>query len=80
LSAHDAAQPSSTCRGCGDPWPCVSRRRQLLAEYDGAPVSLTVYMTGQFVVACADLPNALVGELSARFIGWIPRGRHEAPP
>lgn len=40
MSIHLPARPGWTCRGCGDAWPCVTRQRELLAEYHGARVSL----------------------------------------
>jgi len=73
VSAHQPVRPTWLCGGCGDPWPCVSRRRQLLAEYDRAPVSLTLYLAALFVDAVQDLPAAASGELYARFIGWLDR-------
>jgi len=70
LSAHNPVRPTWQCGGCGDPWPCASRRQQLLAEYLGARVSLTLYVTALFVDACRDMPSAPAGDLYQRFLGW----------
>lgn len=61
------------CRGCGADWPCPTKRRQLLAEYDAAPISLHLYMGSWLVPAAGDLPALPAGELYERFMGWLPR-------
>lgn len=71
MSLHLPARPAWTCRVCGDAWPCVTRRRELLGEYDGALVSLTLYLVGLFADACVDLPAAEAGALHQRFLGWL---------
>ncbi|RZU76283.1 hypothetical protein EV384_4920 [Micromonospora kangleipakensis] len=43
------------------PWPCRTRQRELRAEFDGASVSLALYMGAQLVRASADLT-------------WLPAG------
>jgi len=70
VSDHNAVRPSWVCLGCSDPWPCPSRQRQLLAEYDRSPVSLILYLNALFVAACMDLPHVPAGELHARFLGF----------
>ena len=70
MSMHLPARPGWTCRTCGRDWPCETRRRQLLAEYEGARVSLTLYLSGYFIEACTDLPDACGGGLHNRFLGW----------
>jgi hypothetical protein len=71
VSAHQPVRPSWTCAGCGAPWPCATRRRELRAEFDGATVSLGLYMAPMFVDACEDLADAPAGELYWRFLGWL---------
>jgi hypothetical protein len=71
VSVHNPVRPAWMCGGCGDPWPCATRRQQLLAEYDGAAVSLSLYMTALFVDAVRDQPHLPAGELFARFLGWL---------
>jgi hypothetical protein len=71
VSTHNPMRPSWECGGCGDPWPCVTRRRELLAEYERARVSLVVYVTGQFLDAVQDLPSVPSGALYDRFLGWL---------
>lgn len=51
--------------------PCGTRRRELLAEYEDAPVSLAVYLGAQLVRATADLSWAPAGTLHRRFLGWV---------
>lgn len=78
MTGHVPRCPSWTCVGCGEEWPCQLRRLELLAEYANAWVSLNIYMAGQFVQACADLPDEPAGVLHGRFFGWmsVAGGRH----
>jgi hypothetical protein len=41
-----------------------------LAEYDGARVSLMLYLSGQLIAACVDMPTAASGTSHERFLGW----------
>ena len=74
MSIHLPLRPQWTCRGCGRHWPCPTRQRELLAEYQGARVSLMLYLSGYFVDACGDLPAAPSGTLHRRFFGWPREG------
>lgn len=91
MSIHVPRRPTWTCYGCGDPWPCATRQRQLLAEFDRAPRTLTERMRATFAAAVADQPQrpdwerAEPGELFTRMLGWIPktpsmRAQGEAAP
>jgi hypothetical protein len=70
MSNHNPTR-AWTCGGCGDPWPCVTRRQELLAEYFGARASLTHYLTELLCKACQDMPQAPAGALYDRFVGWV---------
>ncbi|GAB3174115.1 hypothetical protein GCM10027259_13640 [Micromonospora palomenae] len=70
MTAHGPVLPIWSCGGCGAPWPCVTRRRELRAEFEDAPVSLSLYMGAQLVRATADLTWAPAGTLHWRFLGW----------
>ncbi|MGC9665205.1 hypothetical protein ACNTMW_01465 [Planosporangium sp. 12N6] len=72
MTAHQPIRPNWICVGCGYPWPCLSRRRQLLGEYADAPVSLALVLGASFVEAAADLRGVPAGELHGRFLGWLP--------
>jgi hypothetical protein len=63
---------SWTCLPCLQPWPCQTRRNQLLAQYAGAPGSLALLLGSAFVEAAADLPDVPAGELYEQFVGWLP--------
>jgi hypothetical protein len=76
LSTHIANRPAWTCIGCGHPWPCTSRRRELLAEYRGPSVSLNLYLASCYLEAASDLRGLPTGELYQRFLGWV----HGGPP
>lgn len=72
MSMHVPVRPVWSCAACGRPWPCLSRQRQLLAEYADARVSLSLslYLSGCFVQACADLGTTPAGLLYRRFFTW----------
>lgn len=67
---HEALRPSWQCAGCGVPWPCATRRRQLRAEYSREP-ELAALMEWYLAQAGADLPGASPAGLEDRFIGWV---------
>ena len=66
--SHTAVRPSWTCATCDAPWPCYSARRQLRVEYDGASLSLGLYLAACLVEAAEQLPPS--GALYGRFLGW----------
>lgn len=71
MTAHGPLRPAWTCIGCGQPWPCHTRRAELLAEFDSAPVTLALVLAGYLVEACEDLPYEPAGPLYDRFVGWM---------
>lgn len=70
MTTHGPVLPLWTCGGCAGPWPCGTRRRELLAEFDGARVSLSIYMGACLVCAAEDLSWYPAGCLHRRFVGW----------
>ncbi|WP_018587663.1 hypothetical protein [Salinispora arenicola] len=70
MTVHGPVTRAWTCGGCGLPWPCPTRRRQLRAEYAAAPVSLAFYLGTQLVRAAEDMPRIPAGILHQRFLGW----------
>ncbi|GAB3797730.1 hypothetical protein GCM10027605_08290 [Micromonospora zhanjiangensis] len=70
MSTHHPIKPAWTCDGCAGEWPCQSRRRELRAEYDHAPVALALYLAAQLVDAAQDLAPVPAGHLHYRFLGW----------
>lgn len=70
MSTHGPVLPIWSCGGCGGPWPCATRRRELRAEFDGAPASLAIYMGSYLVWAAEDLVWVPAGRLHERFVGW----------
>ncbi|MEW2330044.1 flavin reductase [Micromonospora chersina] len=70
MTTHHPIKPAWTCGGCAGEWPCQIRRLELRAEYDHAPVSLTLYLAAQFVDAAQDLAHVPAGHLHHRFLGW----------
>ncbi|PSK67122.1 hypothetical protein B0E53_00944 [Micromonospora sp. MH33] len=70
MTTHLPVKPAWACGGCGAGWPCQTRQRELRAEYDGAPVSLALYLAAQLVDATKDLAHVPAGQLHHRFLGW----------
>lgn len=70
MSMHLPIRPDWTCAACGVPWPCPTRKRQLIAAYQGAYVSMMLHLSSYFIDACADMPLTASGSLHRRFLGW----------
>ena len=71
MTAHNPVAQVWECSGCGDPWPCRTRQRELTATYMRAPASLVTYMSQCMAVVRVELPDVPEGALHARFLGWI---------
>jgi hypothetical protein len=70
VTTHSPTTPDWTCRGCGQEWPCPTRRKELLAEYGEARVALSIYLGAFLVHASTDLRYVPAGWLHNRFVGW----------
>lgn len=70
MTTHGPVPPTWSCGGCGLPWPCPTRQRELRTEYADAPVSLALYLAAQLVDATQDLTHVSAGQLHHRFVGW----------
>ncbi|MBQ0900544.1 hypothetical protein [Micromonospora sp. U21] len=76
---HLSLRPLWLCRTCGQPWPCGRAKLNLLAEYDGSPVSLFLYLAGCLHDAIDDLhklnptTTGTAADMFDRFLGWPAR-------
>ncbi|MGW5671337.1 hypothetical protein [Micromonospora sp. NPDC003776] len=70
---HAPVTPGWTCGSCGDDWPCATKQRRLLAEYQADRASLSVYLGSCLAAATEDLPAFPRSSLQDRFMGWVPR-------
>ncbi|MFF4809867.1 flavin reductase [Micromonospora chersina] len=70
MTTHLPVKPAWACGDCGANWPCQTRRHELRAEYEAAPVSLALYLATQLVDATEDLREVPAGHLHRRFLGW----------
>jgi hypothetical protein len=81
VSAHNPMARKWTCLGCGEPWPCRTRQRQLRAQYAGAPVSLALLLGAAMIEAAGEPDGELrhdpAGALYTRFVGWLSVTRPE---
>jgi hypothetical protein len=73
MTAHRPRRPSWLCTSCGQPWPCLVARQELLREHADARVSLALDLARDFGDAVGDLPGLPVPELYVRFLGWVRR-------
>jgi len=71
---HLAKRPAWTCTVCGDPYPCETRRAQLVADFEGAHFQFTLFMSMDFIAAAGELPGVPAKELHTRFF-WYRDGR-----
>jgi hypothetical protein len=71
VSDHQPLSGTWDCLACFDEWPCQTRRRQLLAWYEGAPDQLAAYLASSYARARSDLRHVPVVVLHRRFVGWV---------
>ncbi|MEU2699520.1 hypothetical protein [Micromonospora aurantiaca (nom. illeg.)] len=79
MTTHGPVMPLWSCGGCDLPWPCPTRKRELRAEYEDAPVSLALYLGAYLVQATEDMPWTPAGVLHRRFLGWTRETGHLMP-
>jgi hypothetical protein len=73
---HAPRKPLWSCRGCERPWPCLGAQVELLATYEGMPLSLSLYLAASWVdlltdfarIYASDEPDAR--ETWERVVGW----------
>ncbi|MFG1675697.1 hypothetical protein [Micromonospora sp. NPDC049282] len=63
--------PLWICSACQRPWPCPTRRWELLGEYAHAPGDLALLMASHLAAASEDLSWAAPATLHRRFFGWL---------
>ena len=77
-AGHTPSRPAWTCKapGCGKPWPCSTKRAELLMTYRHAHSPLRIYMASYMYDAIEDAvryPLEVENDFWHRFMGWIPR-------
>ncbi|GIG87359.1 hypothetical protein [Plantactinospora endophytica] len=70
MSDHEPTVPGWACDTCGADWPCVTRRKELSAEFAGAYTAKVLYLACLLMEAAEDLPHVPAGWLHNRFVGW----------
>ena len=74
---HGPSRPGWICVACGDPWPCLTRKRQLRELFEGSVAAhLMRYMSPYLADAVRDLDGLSTTEVTDRIVGWC----GEAPP
>ncbi|MET8277411.1 hypothetical protein [Micromonospora sp. NPDC005174] len=83
---HVPLRPIWLCRACGQPWPCGRAKLALVAEYDGNPVSLYLYLARLLHDAIDDLhklnpaTTGCASDIFDRFLGWPTRRTRSRHP
>ena len=76
---HYAEPPLHDCLACGQPWPCPTAQCDLLAEFVGDPVGLSIYLATMFTAAVRDrVQHGLLddnGQMYRRYLGWVRMAR-----
>jgi hypothetical protein len=72
-AVHVPARPDWSCRGCGQAWPCIVRKRQLKYVYQGNPIGLGNQLRLLLGQAREELPALTEEELAERFLHWVER-------
>ncbi|GAA0728642.1 hypothetical protein Drose_11185 [Dactylosporangium roseum] len=70
--AHIPARPTWRCTGCAEPWPCATKRQQLIADHGESPAELRTLMALRVADAAEDLRQYGAEQLWNRFLGWLP--------
>ncbi|MEU8328780.1 hypothetical protein [Micromonospora sp. NPDC048839] len=72
MTTHGPVLPLWLCEGCDRPWPCATRRGELLDEYATSPVALAGYLGSHLAAAMRDMSWAPADTVYRRFLGWLP--------
>ncbi|MCX4471944.1 hypothetical protein OOK41_16790 [Micromonospora sp. NBC_01655] len=70
---HGPSRPDWNCLVCGDPWPCLTRRRQLKELCQCNVRTLVRYMTSYLRDAHQEIGGMGTAEITERFLGWCSR-------
>ncbi|SCF11220.1 hypothetical protein GA0070558_12922 [Micromonospora haikouensis] len=78
---HSPSRPDWNCRACGEPWPCLTRKRQLKELCHCNIRTLTRYMSDYLRDAREEIVGVSTAEITERFVGWCarPLGSWAAP-
>ncbi|MGW0213590.1 hypothetical protein ACWDXH_04295 [Micromonospora chokoriensis] len=71
MTAHGPVLPLWLCEACDRPWPCATRRVELLGEYATSPVALRIYLESRQAAAAQDMSWASTDTVYRRFLGWL---------
>jgi hypothetical protein len=87
--SHIGERPTWDCGACTKPWPCANAKNRLIAEFQGLPSVLAIYMSALMCEALIDLTAhgaEAPPDLHDRFLSWIsvastkPRASRAFPP
>ncbi|MEU3454178.1 hypothetical protein ABZ671_11315 [Micromonospora sp. NPDC006766] len=67
------SRPDWNCLACGEPWPCLTRRRQLKELCQCNVRALVNYMSSYLRDAHQEIEGMSTVEITERFVGWCNR-------
>ncbi|MEU1751832.1 hypothetical protein ABZ436_04095 [Micromonospora matsumotoense] len=70
---HGPSRPDWNCLVCGEPWPCLVRKRQLKELCQCNIRTLMHYMSPYLNDARQDIDGMGAAEITERFVGWCSR-------
>ncbi|WP_405096710.1 hypothetical protein [Micromonospora sp. NBC_01412] len=70
---HGPSRPDWNCLVCGDPWPCLTRKRQLKDLCQCNIRTLVRYMTAYLPDAHKEITGMSTAEITERIVGWCGR-------
>jgi len=70
---HTGGRPSWDCQVCRQPWPCANAKTGLLAEYQGSPSGLALFMASCMyeVIESYRTSRDIPVDIYDRFLGWV---------
>ncbi|MGW1062380.1 hypothetical protein [Micromonospora rubida] len=70
---HGPSRPDWNCLACGEPWPCITRKRQLKDLCHSNIRVLVNYMSPYLRDAHREIGGMSTAEITERFVGWCSR-------
>ncbi|MEU8190835.1 hypothetical protein [Micromonospora sp. WMMD712] len=70
---HGPSRPDWNCLVCGDPWPCLTRKRQLKELCRCNVRTLVRYLTSYLPDAHAEITGMSSADITDRIVGWCAR-------
>ncbi|MGY3518260.1 hypothetical protein ACVMYR_18375 [Micromonospora sp. PTRAS2] len=70
---HGPSRPDWNCLVCGEPWPCLTRKRQLKELCRCNVRTLVRYLTSYLPDAQAEITGLSSADIAGLIVGWCAR-------